>query len=78
MNKVADINTSDILRRCVSVDLEVDPEMARIFAFAAVVQDPEEPSLVVNASVEANLLRLDSFCQDSDHVIGHNILRHDP
>ncbi len=77
MNKVADINTSDILRRCVSIDLEVDPERARIFAFAAVVQNAEEPSLVVNANVEANLPRLDSFCQGFDHVIGHNVLRHD-
>ena len=77
MNTVANIRQSDILGRSVSIDLEVDPEKARIFAFAAVAQDPETPSLVVNASVEAGLPRLDSFCQGFDHVIGHNILRHD-
>ena len=68
---------SDFLGRCVSIDLEVDPSKARIFAFAAVTQDSEAPGLVVNANAEANLLKLDLFCQGFDHVIGHNILRHD-
>jgi ATP-dependent DNA helicase RecQ len=77
MNTVANIIQSDILDHCVSIDLEVDPEKARIFAFAAVTQDPKTPSLVVNGTVEAHLPRLDSFCQGFDHVIGHNILRHD-
>jgi ATP-dependent DNA helicase RecQ len=71
------LKLSDFLRRCVSIDLEVDPSKARIFAFAAVTQDPEAPSLVVKANAEANLLKLDLFCQGFDHVIGHNILRHD-
>ena len=68
---------SDFQGRCVSIDLEVDPSKARIFAFAAVTQTPEAPSLVVNTNAEANLLKLDLFCQGFDHVIGHNILRHD-
>ena len=77
MNTVANIRLPDILGRCVSIDLEVDPEKARIFAFAAVTQDPETPSLVVNSAVETSLPKLDLFCQGFDHVIGHNILRHD-
>ncbi|WP_457648330.1 RecQ family ATP-dependent DNA helicase [Profundibacter sp.] len=68
---------SDFLGRCVSIDLEVDPSKARIFAFAAVTKTPEAPGLVVNTNAEANLPKLDLFCQGFDHVIGHNILRHD-
>jgi len=33
--------------------------------------------LVVSGNVEASWPRLDAFCQDFDHVVGHNILRHD-
>ncbi|RYH11502.1 RecQ family ATP-dependent DNA helicase [Tropicimonas sp. IMCC6043] len=77
MDTVVNTIQSGILARCVSVDLEVDPEKARIFAFAAVTYDTDTPSLVVNASVDAGLRQLDLFCQDFDHVIGHNILRHD-
>ncbi len=77
MNTRTKINISALLGRCVSIDLEVDPEKARIFAFAAVTQDPETTSLVVNANAEASLPKLNAFCQGFDHVIGHNILRHD-
>lgn len=77
MNTAVDIRQSDILDRCVSIDLEVDPEKAKIFAFAAVARDSTKPSLVVNGNVDAGLPRLDDFCRGFDHVIGHNILRHD-
>lgn len=66
-----------LLERCVSVDLEVDPEKARIFALAAVTSDPEAPGLVANTSVERALAKLAAFCQGFDHIIGHNILCHD-
>jgi len=77
MIKDEKIGTSTFLRRCVSIDLEVDPGQARIFAFAAVAQDPEKPSLVMKSRVESGWPRLNAFCRDFDHVIGHNILRHD-
>lgn len=77
MNTATDIRQSDILGLCVSIDLEVDPEKAKIFAFAAVVNDPEVSSLVVKGAVDAGLSRLDEFCSGFDHIIGHNILRHD-
>lgn len=77
MNTVADIRQPDILTRCVSIDLEVDPEKAKIFAFAAVVYDTEKPNLVAKGNVDGGLRRLDDFFQGFDHVIGHNILRHD-
>jgi len=77
MNAIKEKNMNALLGRCISIDLEVDPEKAQIFAFAAVTQYPETPSLVVNSTVETGLPRLDAFCKGFDHVIGHNILRHD-
>jgi len=77
MNTAVNTMQSEILRRSVSIDLEVNPEKAKIFAFAAVAVDPERPSFVVRENVELNLRKLDTFCQGFDHVIGHNILRHD-
>ncbi|MCB1335956.1 MAG: RecQ family ATP-dependent DNA helicase [Maritimibacter sp.] len=68
---------SDLLARCVSVDLEVDPKSARIFDFAAVSLDEAAPVTRGKGDVDAALLRLETHCQDFDHVIGHNILRHD-
>jgi len=77
MNKAANIGRWDVLSRSVSIDLEVDPEKAKIFALAAVVQDPDAPKVVAKNNIEAALAKLDAFCQGFDHVIGHNILRHD-
>ena len=77
MNTATNISQFDFLSRSISIDLEVDPEKAKIFAFAAVPRDPGKPSLVNKGNGKAHLQKLDSFCQDYDHVIGHNILRHD-
>ncbi|WP_424966002.1 hypothetical protein [Dinoroseobacter sp. S375] len=60
-----------------SIDLEVNPEAAQIFALAAVAFDANGPKLVARADIPTALARLDAFCGDFDHVIGHNILRHD-
>lgn len=68
---------SDLLARCVAIDLEVDPSTARIFSFAAAKSAFESEALVVRAAVEAGLQSLDAFCDGFNHVIGHNILRHD-
>ena|GEM_PF-3651212 len=77
MNTAASINQTEILRRSISIDLEVGPRIAKISAFAAVAFDPETPSLVANANVDADFPKPEAFCQRFDHVIGHNILRHD-
>ncbi len=62
----------------VSVDLEVDPSTAKLFAFAAVRGD-DGASLTIRRGVDAAALdRLDAFfCAPAQHIIGHNILRHD-
>lgn len=67
----------DILGRCVSIDLEVDPERAKIFALAAVTHDPALADLTVKSNATAGFDKLDEYCRGFDHVIGHNILAHD-
>ena len=65
------------MARCVSIDLEVDPKTARIFAFAAVASTTTTPIIHGKGDTGSDLTRLDAFCQRFDHVIGHSILRHD-
>lgn len=65
------------MRDCVSIDLEVDPARAEIFAFAAVQNDKAAPSLVSSKVDRSDWKKLDRLCSRFNHVIGHNILRHD-
>jgi ATP-dependent DNA helicase RecQ len=66
------------LSRCVSVDLEVDPKSARLFAFAAVRGDQAMVHRTGPwASLEIGLNRLEALCDGASHLVGHNILRHD-
>jgi ATP-dependent DNA helicase RecQ len=66
------------LQHCVSVDLEVDPKTARLFAFAAVRGDEAMVHRTgPRASLESGLDRLEVFCNGAAHLVGHNILRHD-
>ena len=66
-----------LLKRCVSVDIEVDPKTARIFAFAAVQRGETPPILSRKGDLEGALDRLEAAVANNDHLIGHNILRHD-
>ena len=63
------------LSRCVSVDLEVDPKSARVFAFAAV--QGEAGMAHKGGALDPALDRLEAFCDGAAHLVGHNILRHD-
>lgn len=65
------------LARCVSVDLEVDPRTARVFAFAAVRTGHTAALVHRKGDLGGALDRLEAYCSGSDHLIGHNILRHD-
>ncbi|WP_298492283.1 hypothetical protein [uncultured Maritimibacter sp.] len=67
----------DILSRCLSIDLEVDPKRARKFAFAAMPDGEAEGLVHRKGDVNAALEKLDLFSAGFAHVIGHNILRHD-
>ena len=63
------------LSHFVSIDLEVDPKAARLFAFAAV--RGERALVHKGAALDAALDRLEALCDGAAHLVGHNILRHD-
>ncbi|MCE6967422.1 RecQ family ATP-dependent DNA helicase [Cereibacter sphaeroides] len=65
------------LANCVSLDLEVDPKAARLFAFAGVRKGSAETCRYRGGELGPALARLEAFCRETDHLIGHNILRHD-
>lgn len=65
------------LHRCVSIDLEVDPKTATIFAFAAVRDDGRSPILAKRRDLVSALDRLEKASVEAEHLIGHNIIRHD-
>ncbi|MBC6443259.1 MAG: RecQ family ATP-dependent DNA helicase [Rhodobacteraceae bacterium] len=63
-------------RRCLSLDLEVNPGTAQTFAFAAVPGDGAS-AFVVRGGGAREWDRLERLVAGYDHLIGHNILRHD-
>ncbi|MER9567113.1 RecQ family ATP-dependent DNA helicase [Mesorhizobium sp. M0571] len=65
------------LRRCVSVDLEVDVATATVFGFAAVHDDDRPPIVSKKRDFVAALDRLEAELAEAAHLIGHNIIRHD-
>lgn len=65
------------LQRCVSVDLEVDPATATVFAFAAVRDDARPAIVAKKRDLEAGLDRLEVALAGASHLLGHNISRHD-
>ena len=56
------------LQRCVSVDLEVDPATATIFAFAAVRDDARPPILAKKRDLMAALDRLEAESAEAEHA----------
>lgn len=68
---------TEFLSGCLSIDLEVDPRTAKVFAFAAVRSDDQPALKSGTASLEQNLDRLEDAIAGISHPIGHNFLRHD-
>ena len=67
---------SELLRQCMSLDHEVDPTSATVFAFAAVCDG--RPAIVgKKEDIESCLNRLENAFGEVAHVLGHNIIRHD-
>lgn len=63
--------------RCLSIDLEVNPEQASIFAFAAVRNRDEEKVVFRQGNREAALDRLEEMASQAEFLLGHNIIRFD-
>ena len=61
---------TELLSNCLSIDLEVDPKTAKVFAFAAVRND-EQPALKSKSStLEKDLDRLEEAIAGVPHPIG--------
>lgn len=68
---------NQLLSRCLSIDLEVDPSRAKIFGIAAVRGD-ERPVLKSMEGISEEFLdQLEAQVGDVGHPIGHNFLKHD-
>ncbi|MDP2520120.1 RecQ family ATP-dependent DNA helicase [Shimia thalassica] len=66
-----------LLSRCISIDLEVNPRDAKVFAIAAVRHDN---SVVLKSSsglLKKHLEQLEDRIPDIGYPIGHNFLQHD-
>ena len=66
-----------LVDRCLSIDLEVDPGEARIFAFAAVRRKDQEKAVFRGGNREAALDRLEQLASEAGFLLGHNIIRFD-
>lgn len=69
--------TDRFLRQCVSIDLEVNPASAKVFALAAVFGDDRPAIVARKPPLEPALDQLGRGLAGVEHVLGHNILRHD-
>lgn len=67
----------NFLSKCISIDLEVNPKDAKIFAFAAVRHDHSATLNFPSGLLEHHLDQLEQTIPDVGHPIGHNFLRHD-
>jgi len=66
-----------LVDRCLSIDLEVDPGEARIFAFAAVRRKDQEKAVFRDGNRESVLDRLEQLASEAGFLVGHNIIRFD-
>lgn len=77
--KVCNIDNTapSFVDRCLSIDLEVNPESSKIFAFAAVRSRDIEKVVFRDRDLDAALDRLEKMASEAEFLLGHNILRHD-
>ena len=70
-------NPLDIKHHCVSIDLEVNPEQAKLKSFAAVKMCEDDKLVFESGDVKRALRELESFTATASYVIGHNIIHFD-
>jgi ATP-dependent DNA helicase RecQ len=62
----------EIVKKCVSIDLEIDPKTNRIYSFAGVRQDPIGSYVYKHGDLIEALGELDRFSDTAEFVVGHN------
>ena len=68
---------SNLLHRCLSIDLEVGKKDGRIRAFAAVRQDTDRSMTFQKGNLAAALKELDGFADGAEFMLGHNLIAFD-
>ena len=71
------VRTEAFLSRCVSIDLEVDPNTNKIKSFAAVRSGSQKPFVFQGGNLGAGLSELDNFAEGAEFLLGHNIIHFD-
>lgn len=66
-----------LLKRCVSIDLEIDPKTNRLQSFGGVRYGVAEACTFRRGSLDSALQSLDSFSDPADFVLGHNFITFD-
>lgn len=69
--------SEELLNKCVSIDLEIDPKTNRIQSFAGVRHKPVESCVFKRGNLLEALERLDRFSDASEFVVGHNFITFD-
>ena len=68
---------SNLSSRCLSLDLEVGKQDDRIYAFAAVRPDVDQPLVFHDGDLATALAELDEFADGADFLLGHNLIDFD-
>ena len=71
------MRTEALLSRCVSIDLEVDPNSGRIRSFAARRWATAETCKYSGGDLAIALRALDEYASGAEFVLGHNVVKHD-
>ena len=71
------METQTLLSKCVSVDLEVDPNAGRIQSFAAVCSATTDTCTYSKGDFATALRALDEYAAAAEFVLGHNLIKHD-
>ncbi len=66
--------SAEFLSRCVSIDLEVDPNGDRIKSFAAIRPGKARPFIYNRGSLARALDELDDYADGAEFLLGHNIM----
>ncbi|MYI68427.1 MAG: hypothetical protein F4103_06665, partial [Boseongicola sp. SB0673_bin_14] len=64
--------SAEFLSRCVSIDLEVDPNGDRIKSFAAIRPGKARPFIYNRGSLARALDELDDYADGAEFLLGHN------
>ncbi|WP_292294616.1 hypothetical protein [Marivita sp.] len=66
-----------LLKRCVSIDLEIDPKTNRLQSFAGVRQGVEGSFVFKRGNLVEALDGLDRFSDPAEFALGHNFISFD-